>query len=257
MATSITKLNTVPEITKLNSFIWFISLMLPLLYFISRAGYHLFWFHAGLFSIGWISWTYTEYFFHRFIMHETGKKTKIGILLNHSHHHHDPHDIRVSGTHRLLMVIGSMILVSLAILLNNYFTLFCGYFFGFTFYSMLHLFLHYQWSAKVFPQLHRFHIHHHCKHPDKCFGVTVTWWDHLFGTVPMFNTEISGKVLAFYYKKECRTTKPPLANRIEERLINNVMGGNQDDSQELKTPHHSCTNCGKAFCNSRNRRTTY
>jgi len=163
-------------------------------------------FHSLLFFTGWLSWTYTEYFFHRFIMHGNNNKKGIGKLLNHHHHHIDPKDIHVTHFHRWLMIAGCVLIIIASIQFNNYTTLLCGYFIGFTMYSFMHVVLHQKWSQKIFPRLHTSHIHHHCKYPDKCFGVMVTWWDGLFGTAPSNKTDISDKIKLFYYKK-CNNKK--------------------------------------------------
>jgi sterol desaturase/sphingolipid hydroxylase (fatty acid hydroxylase superfamily) len=53
----------------------------------------------------------------------------------------------------------------------------------------------------VFPRLVRYHIIHHLKQPDRCFGISIIWWDKLFGTAPSNDIKISGRILDFYYAK--------------------------------------------------------
>jgi len=197
--TSIT-FNSEAFVTRITSFIWAVLLLLPLAIFAGQCNTR-FVFHLLLFITGWLSWAYTEYFFHRFIMHEGNQKKGLGKLMNHNHHHIDPEDIRVNGFHRFLMIGGSLLMIMYSITVDNYITLFCGYFIGFTLYSFMHLILHYKWSRRLFPDLHKFHISHHCKNTDSCFGVVITWWDHLFGTVPVKHTEINERIKEFYYKK--------------------------------------------------------
>lgn len=203
---------------KPGSFAIFILIIAPLIWIAAVSRNTSLVFHSILLFTGWLSWTYTEYYFHRFIMHEADSSKGLGKLLNHTHHHKDPADIRVTMPHRIIMAVTSVVLIVLSILLNNYFTLFCGFFLGFTAFCLMHVMLHHSWSRKFFPQLHQFHIHHHCKHTDKCFGVTIPWWDHLFGTIPDKNITISERILAFYYKKE-RFKKTFSLNRfIDEKL---------------------------------------
>jgi sterol desaturase/sphingolipid hydroxylase (fatty acid hydroxylase superfamily) len=48
--------------------------------------------------------------------------------------------------------------------------------------------------------------YHHCKYTDRCFGVTVTWWDHLFFTAPPKAISLSDRIVDFYYQSS--TIKP-------------------------------------------------
>jgi len=189
------------------NFTWAICLLIPLLIIADTCNNRL-CFHLLLFLEGWLTWAYSEYFIHRFIMHETNAKSRLGKLLNHTHHHVDPEDIRISSFHRLLMICGSIVLIAVSIIADNHVTFLCGYFIGFTSYSFMHVILHYKWSGKAFPQLHKFHLHHHCRHSDKCFGVVITWWDHLFGTAPATQIEITERVKEFYYKNENKKRPP-------------------------------------------------
>lgn len=194
---------------RLTSSTWAVCLLSPLP-IIARECTNRFIFHSLLFAAGWLSWAYTEYFFHRFIMHESNTQKGIGKLLNHSHHHRDPQDIRVNNFHRLIMLATCMAAIILSAVYKNYTTLFCGYIIGFTIYAHMHVLLHYKWSEKIFPGLHQFHIVHHCKNPDKCFGVVITWWDHLFGTAFLSKPHLQDKIKNFYYKKSSSGKKHTL-----------------------------------------------
>jgi dihydroceramide fatty acyl 2-hydroxylase len=202
-------------LVKLNIILFLVLLLSPLVFIAATFRENYFVFHSLLLITGGLGWTATEYYFHRFIMHNDDHSKGIAKALNHTHHHTDPADIRITTPHRIMMIAGSILLIGFSIWFNNYFTLFCGYFVGFTVFCLMHVVLHHSWSKKLFPQLHRFHIHHHCKHPDKCFGVTLTWWDHLFGTVPMNEKNISNRILEFYYKKEKKIIS--LSNLLDEK----------------------------------------
>ena len=52
-------------------------------------------------------------------------------------------------------------------------------------------------------------IYHHCKYPDKCFGISATWWDDILGTAPPNKGIISQKVIDFYFKKEKTSLQKP------------------------------------------------
>lgn len=72
-------------------------------------------------------------------------------------------------------------------------------FWGSAAFCYIHYLLHHKWTRKIMPSHHRFHVYHHCRLTDKCFGVSVTWWDHLFFTAPPKKTQIADRVLDFYY----------------------------------------------------------
>ncbi len=153
-----------------------------------------------LFS-GWLTWTFIEYYNHRFRMHGSGDPSKVVGYKRHILHHHHPTDIRITGVQRGILFIGNLVLIILCILYKNWILLLTGLYTGFVIYTLMHWFLHRKMSARLFPEVHQFHIHHHCKHPDKCFGVTVTWWDHMFDTIPHQQKDITDRIKAFYYKQ--------------------------------------------------------
>lgn len=195
---------------------WFILLVSPLFIFTMATTSHRVIFHLLLLILGWLCWTITEYCVHRFADH--GEPTHLGEKKERLHHYHHKHptELAISPLHRAGLFILCSGLILFAIWFDNYFTMLPGFILGFTSYTFTHWLLHHKISARLFPQLHRFHIHHHCKHPDKCFGVTVTWWDHLFGTVPKNEKKISDRILGFYYKKGKKTVS--LNNMMDEKI---------------------------------------
>ena len=154
-------------------------------------------FQTALFISGWFTWTFTEYLNHRFWMHS--KASYSNKDSRHLYHHQHPTEIKITGWQRFFGVVISASLVVLTVYLNNYFTLFSGFFSGFVGYMFMHRFLHMKWTRYVFRNLHRYHIWHHCKYPNACYGISVIWWDKIFGTVPPANAVISEKVVHFYF----------------------------------------------------------
>lgn len=151
------------------------------------------------FLIGWVAWTYLEYHLHRFWTHNKNGSSKEGDFLRHMHHHKHPTEITVTWVQRMVLSSISCVLLITSVAWNSYFTIFTGFVIGFSYSFFSHWILHQPWSRKFFPNLHRFHIHHHCKHPDKCFGFTTILWDLVFKTVPPKNAKISERIIQFYY----------------------------------------------------------
>jgi sterol desaturase/sphingolipid hydroxylase (fatty acid hydroxylase superfamily) len=154
-------------------------------------------FHAILFLSGWVTWTFTEYILHRFWMHD--KNSNSSIAQTHYYHHTHPTEIIVTSFHRIAMAIMLVVLILIAGYLNNYFTFLVGFLFGLESYFLMHQFLHLKITQQIFKRLVRYHIYHHCKYPNTCFGVCVPWWDDLFKTVPK-EPKITQRIIDFYFK---------------------------------------------------------
>ena len=141
-----------------------------------------------IFISGIFLWTLTEYILHRFAFHyhpETAKGKRINYVL-HGNHHEYPRD-----KERLFMPAApSLIIASLFFFLfflimgKNVFAFFPGFMFGYLMYGTMHFAIH-AWNPpfKWMKGLWRNHHLHHYKHSDMGFGVSSTFWDHVFGTM--------------------------------------------------------------------------
>jgi sterol desaturase/sphingolipid hydroxylase (fatty acid hydroxylase superfamily) len=155
-----------------------------------------------LFGAGYLSWTFTEYFMHRFWMHNNFKKINFKTYEMHMHHHKHPTDIKITGLQRAVSFLTGMVLLAGAIYLNNYFTIFVGFYFGFVFYTVLHVILHHRWGKYILPRVQIAHIHHHGKYPETGFSFSTILWDYLFGTMAPKGAEISEQMKNFYFKED-------------------------------------------------------
>lgn len=163
-------------------------------------------FQLLLFVFGWIAWTFIEYIAHRFWMHGEGNRLYDMASKKHKHHHQHPDERKVTGVHRSLLFLFFVIAVWLSIEFDNYFTVFAGFYSGFAGFCFLHYVLHKTWSQHFFKELIEYHIYHHCKYPDRCHGVTVTWWDKLFHTRPPHDAFISERIRRFYFEGHVHET---------------------------------------------------
>ena len=154
-------------------------------------------FHGLLFAIGWYSWTFFEYILHRFYMHN--KNDHFALSKTHQHHHTHPNEIAFKAIHRLVMVLIIGVLILISAQLNNYFTLLAGFMFGIEGYLFMHRILHLKSAQRLLKKQVRYHIYHHCKYPHTCFGISVTWWDDIFRTVP-YKPKINQRVIDFYFR---------------------------------------------------------
>jgi sterol desaturase/sphingolipid hydroxylase (fatty acid hydroxylase superfamily) len=132
----------------------------------------------GLFGAGLASWTLSEYVFHRWLYH-------LGFAIardGHEKHHHDPTAyIGLPWMVTPLLFLPPQFVV--AWLGIPYFSSFLGgWFGGFIAYSFLHHSLHHYKSRFAwFRHLQSEHRIHHAL-PETNFGVTMRFWDRVFGT---------------------------------------------------------------------------
>lgn len=154
-------------------------------------------FQALLFVLGWVTWTFVEYILHRFWMHNKGRAHS-RLVQTHHYHHTRPTEIAVRGWHRLLLFVGVGVIVPLAWSLQGYYMLPAGLVAGIAGFFFVHKLLHQPIAKRLFRRLLRYHIYHHCKYPNTCYGISVPWWDDLFGTVPR-NPKVNDRVIAFYF----------------------------------------------------------
>lgn len=142
-------------------------------------------------------WTLAEYLIHRYLFHWISENKTIQRFhfIMHGSHHLFPRD-----QERLLMPpVPGIILASLLFMIfhgifsvfgapHYTWAFFPGFFLGYLLYSFLHRATHVMKPPKRFKYLWRHHSLHHYKYPDKAFGVSNTFWDRVFGTMPPKNS---------------------------------------------------------------------
>lgn len=142
----------------------------------------------GYFGLGLFFWTIFEYVMHRFIFHyhPTSKIGQRIHFVTHGVHHDYPNDSK-----RLVMPPGVSLPIGLFFYAVYYFafgeaicaSLFSGFCFGYVVYDTLHFASHYSnWQNPIFQSIKKHHMRHHYQDPDKGFGFTSKFWDHIFGS---------------------------------------------------------------------------
>lgn len=135
--------------------------------------------------VGLMAWTVVEYFFHRFPLHQSIKSFK--EFRGHLIHHAFPNlenKIAVSivelTTKLSVVAFGlSYILSTLQISL-----LFLGFLITITLYEWMHYCCHFASETNIrwFKYMRIHHLKHHYRDSTRYFGVTIPFWDELFGT---------------------------------------------------------------------------
>ncbi len=130
---------------------------------------------------GMFFWTFLEYAIHRFVLHN-------GMVFSKDHEEHHAAPKALIGTPTwltlLIMVFGIYLpaISALGVGLGLIFGF--GVTFGYLVYSFAHFSLH-QWNFAdegIFYRWKRLHALHHFAGSDGNFGVTSSFWDHVFGT---------------------------------------------------------------------------
>jgi sterol desaturase/sphingolipid hydroxylase (fatty acid hydroxylase superfamily) len=168
---------------------------------------------AESFFAGVFFWTFFEYIIHRFAFHYVAQSEKVlkFVYLIHGNHHQYPRDKERLFMPPVPSLIIATIIFSLLYFLSNIlginelvFSFFAGFIFGYLLYGSMHYAIHawpppYQWMKPLW----RNHHLHHYKVQEKGFGVSSTFWDHVFGT--MFDLknekEDTQKVQELMFKK--------------------------------------------------------
>jgi len=133
-------------------------------------------------AIGALVWTLAEYIIHRFVLHRVAP-----FSLMHDAHHEAP--LAYVGTPTWLSL--SVILVAVFLptwALGSFNTasgLTVGAMAGFLWYGVVHHAIHYRKPRTIATRLlwaTRRHAQHHYGREPGNFGVTTSFWDHVFGT---------------------------------------------------------------------------
>lgn len=149
------------------------------------------WMAVGIYFGAILFWTFFEYFFHRYVNHldeyfpESQWAHKIAHTI-HGIHHEYPRD-----KERLMMppvpglVIVTVLYFGYWLILGDWVYLFMpGFMTGYLLYASVHIAVHKRRVPLFLKTQYKHHVLHHYKYPDKAFGVSTTFWDRVFGTMP-------------------------------------------------------------------------
>ncbi|GAB2280864.1 cytochrome P450 [Dionaea muscipula] len=135
-------------------------------------------------------WTLLEYIIHRFIFHvkTTSYWGNTFHYFVHGFHHKHPMDSLRLVFPPALTAIAATPLWSMTYLLTTPTiapALFGGGLLGYVMYDITHYYLHHgQAVNKSTQKMKKYHLNHHFKEQEMGYGVTSSFWDHIFGTFP-------------------------------------------------------------------------
>ena len=139
------------------------------------------------FPLGWAIWSLAEYVLHRFAMHHLHGR---GIMSREHLEHHVTSGWRFDRNHILswtgMLLVGAVLWAPLGWVLVSPLagvTLAVGWAFGYFFYEYQHAVSHLRAPATAYQRrVRRHHFHHHFGAPMRNHGVSVAFWDRVFGT---------------------------------------------------------------------------
>lgn len=143
---------------------------------------------VGLFAVGFVVWTLTEYWLHRTLFHwePPGRWGERMHFLVHGVHHKWPKD-----KYRLVMPPAVSLTLFFVFLGIFYLILgsrwvwpfHAGFVVGYMAYDLIHYYVHhYNPKSPYWLRLKKHHMLHHFKTPDERYGVSMKLWDYAFRT---------------------------------------------------------------------------
>ena len=137
---------------------------------------------------GYAFWTLCEYWGHRAVFHfepKHGLGARLHWMIHGVHHDHpsDPMRLVLPPAFSLPLAAGFWALF-VAVLGSELGSAACaGFFTGYLLYDMLHFALHHaRPKSRAGKWLRELHMRHHFEDHERGFGVSVPYWDMVFGT---------------------------------------------------------------------------
>lgn len=138
------------------------------------------------FVAGFMTWTFTEYFLHRFVFHYEPRSKwgqRISYII-HGVHHDDPRDPLRLVMPPIISILFATAAYGLGFIICGYESLYfvSGWALGYLYYDFTHYAIHRTHGFRGFGFQRTNHLIHHFKASHRCYGVTSTFWDHVFRT---------------------------------------------------------------------------
>jgi dihydroceramide fatty acyl 2-hydroxylase len=145
---------------------------------------------AGWVILGYVVWTFTEYWLHRTVFHfepDHGLGARLHWMMHGVHHDHPNDPLRLVMPPTASLPLGTVFVVLFQALLpfGAACALSAGFFAGYLVYDMTHYAVHHRPpKGPLSRKLRELHMRHHFQDHTTGFGVSAPWWDVVFGTAP-------------------------------------------------------------------------
>jgi sterol desaturase/sphingolipid hydroxylase (fatty acid hydroxylase superfamily) len=144
----------------------------------------------GLFGLGYLIWTLTEYWMHRVVFHlepEDGLGAWLHWIIHGIHHDHPNDPLRLVMPPAVSLPLGAAFVAGfvLATGVGPGLALGAGFLGGYLIYDELHFWLHHHVPrSRAGRRLREHHMRHHFQDDERGFGISAPYWDRMFGTAP-------------------------------------------------------------------------
>jgi sterol desaturase/sphingolipid hydroxylase (fatty acid hydroxylase superfamily) len=146
---------------------------------------------AGVFALGILAWSLSEYLLHRFLFHlepDSHWGRRLHFIIHGVHHDfpHDPMRLVMPPSVSIPLAIAFWLLFRAVLGPAWALPAFAGFLLGYLVYDMGHYHMHHHRSRnRLSLALRRYHYRHHFQQSDRGFGVTTPLWDRVFRTSPL------------------------------------------------------------------------
>lgn len=142
-----------------------------------------------LFVSGFFFFTFIEYIMHRYLYHipaTSETKKKVSYTMHGVHHDYPKDKSRLAMPPVLSLIIATVFFIIYRTVMGDYaFGFLAGFLMGYAAYLAVHYSIHaFNVPNNFLKLLWHHHSIHHYREPDRAFGVTSPFWDHIFGTMP-------------------------------------------------------------------------
>ena len=165
-------------------------------------------------GLGWFIWTFVEYTMHRFVFHyhpRTERLKRMFFMVHGVHHAQPMCRTRLVMPPALSVPLAAafyglfyLVMVTFLDMQAWLYPIFAGFIGGYLIYDLMHYSLHHsRIKSGAFFRLRKHHLRHHGRCDFLRFGVSITLWDHVFGTLPQNNCEeeIKQRIAEYQAKK--------------------------------------------------------
>jgi sterol desaturase/sphingolipid hydroxylase (fatty acid hydroxylase superfamily) len=146
---------------------------------------------AGVFALGVVAWSLSEYLLHRFVFHlepDSRWGRRLHFVIHGVHHDfpHDPMRLVMPPSVSIPLAIGFWFLFRAVLGPEWALPAFAGFLLGYLVYDMSHYHMHHHRSKnRLSLAVRRYHYRHHFQQSDRGYGVTTPLWDRIFRTSPV------------------------------------------------------------------------
>jgi sterol desaturase/sphingolipid hydroxylase (fatty acid hydroxylase superfamily) len=150
-----------------------------------------------MFVCGIFVFTWVEYMVHRHVFHMSTYnklREKIQYVIHGVHHEFPKDKDRLAMPPLLSVTIATILLLFFRLILGDLaFAFLPGFLVGYAYYLSIHYMVHaFQPPKNFLKWLWINHSIHHYKNGESIFGVTSTFWDHVYGTMADKNAVPTG-----------------------------------------------------------------